>query len=105
MHRSSCAKVAAQLRLYAQKYHFFRRSAKVANGVDLLFAPRQNVNHNNGATLFSLSERWYFEKMFCYLRGWKWMFSNEWMLYYDELPRFGRHSLIVRKSSCLVVGC
>ena len=56
----------------------FRRCAKVANGVDLPFAPKQNVKDDNGATLFSMTERRYFEKMFCYLRGWTWMFSNEW---------------------------
>ena len=40
----------------------FRRCAKVANGVDLPFAPQQNVNDNNSATLLSMSERRYFEK-------------------------------------------
>ena len=82
----SCAKVAAQLRVYAQEKSYCFQTlcescTKVANGVDLLFAPQQHVKDNNGATLFSMSERRYFEKMFCYLREWKWMFSNEWKAY------------------------
>jgi len=39
------------------------------------------------------------------LKDLEYIFFKREMLYYDELPRFGRHSFIVRKSSCLVVGC